>query len=253
MPPSSCGEAFKNMESSFFLVGGVIFLAAFTQSLSGFGSALVAMALLPALIGLQVATPFVALFALTIDIVLLIRFRQSLNFGALWPVVFASLIATPMGVYYLSRIDENIALTLLGLILSGYALYAILDFKMPPLAHPMWAYLAGFLGGLLGGAYNTSGPPVILYADCRKWPPNVFKSNLQGYFIFSSFAVVISHYFGGNVTPNIWQIYLGTLPFMAMGILLGLYLSRLLNPVLFRRMVLILLVFMGFRLMFFNT
>ena len=248
MPPSSCGEAFKDMVPSFILIGGVIFLASFTQSLSGFGSALVAMALLPALIGLHVATPFVALFALTIDIILLVRFRQSLDLRAIRPVVIASLVGTPIGVYFFSRIDENIALTLLGLIITGYALYALLDFNMPSLTHPVWAYLAGLLGGLLGGAYNTSGPPVILYADCRKWPPNVFKSNLQGYFIVSSIAVVLSHYFGGNLTSNIWQIFIGTLPFMAAGIIIGLYFAKKLNPLLFRRLVLLLLIFMGFRL-----
>jgi uncharacterized membrane protein YfcA len=253
MPPSSCGEAFKDMEYSFFQVGGVIFLAAFTQSLSGFGSALVAMAILPALLGLQVATPFVALFALTIDIILLIRFRQSIDIRAIWPVVLAALIGTPMGVNFLSRIDENIALTLLGLVISGYALYALLDFKLPALTHSIWAWLAGFFGGLLGGAYNTSGPPVILYADCRRWPPDVFKGNLQGYFLISSVAVLISHYFSGNLTAEIWLIFLGTLPFVFLGVILGLFLARILNPVLFRKVVLFLLIFMGLRLMLYKA
>ena len=38
-----------------------IFLAVFTQSLAGFGSALIAMALLPGIVGIQIATPLVAL------------------------------------------------------------------------------------------------------------------------------------------------------------------------------------------------
>jgi len=50
----------------------IIFLAVFTQSLSGFGSALVAMALLPALIGIHQAAPLVALVMATIEIFLLI-------------------------------------------------------------------------------------------------------------------------------------------------------------------------------------
>ena len=89
---------------------------------------------------------------------------------------------------------------------------------MPRLENPHWAYLAGLFGGMLGGAYNTSGPPVIMYADCRRWPPDVFKGNLQGYFIIVSLAVVVSHALSGNFTFQVWQIFLSTLPFTVLGI-----------------------------------
>ena len=152
------------------LVGLVVFLAVFTQSLSGFGSALIAMALLPPIIGIRVATPLVAVVVLALEIVLIIRFRQALDVKAIWRVVLAALIGTPFGVYFLTKVDEKISLTVLGVIITGYAIYALLGLKMPRLENSFWAYLAGLFGGLLGGAYNTSGPPVILYADCRRWP-----------------------------------------------------------------------------------
>ncbi len=238
------------MESHLFLIGGVVFLATLTQSLSGFGSALVAMSLLPIFLGLKFTTPFVALLSLTIEIVLVIRYRQSMNVHSFWPVVLAALIGTPLGMYFLSHVEEKIALSILGIVISGYAIYALLGFKMPPLEHPVWAYLAGFLGGLLGGAYNTSGPPVILYADCRRWARDVFKGNLQGYFFVSSVAVVISHYLSGNLSMDIWNIFIRVLPFLVIGILLGWFLDRLIRPELFRKLVLVLLVVMGLRLLF---
>jgi uncharacterized membrane protein YfcA len=110
--------------------------------------------------------------------------------------------------------------------------------------------LAGLVGGLLGGAYNTSGPPVIVYADCRRWPPEVFKSNLQGYFVISSLGFVVMHVLGGNITPPVLKAFWWTLPFIAVGLVAGLSLDRWLNPALFRRVVLVLLVVMGVRLMF---
>ena len=54
----------------------VIFMSTFVQSVSGFGLALVSMAFLPALIGIHAATPLVALYAILIEVVLLIRFHQ---------------------------------------------------------------------------------------------------------------------------------------------------------------------------------
>jgi uncharacterized protein len=238
------------MDTTTILVGSVIFLAAFTQSLSGFGLALVSMALLPSLIGLRLATPLVALVAIVIESVLLIRYREALDVSAIWRVVLASLIGTPLGVIFLSRVNESLALGILGIVIAGYATYALLGLNLPRLEGSLWAYSAGLVGGLLGGAYNTSGPPVIVYADCRRWPPDIFKSNLQGYFIISSLAVLATHALNGNITPPVWKAFWWTLPFIGVGLLAGLSLDRWLNPILFRRVVLILLVVMGMRLMF---
>ena len=95
---------------TIFWVGLVVFLAVFTQSLSGFGSALVAMALLPAIVGIRVATPLVALVALALELVLIVRYHQSLEIRSIWRVVLATLIGTPLGVYFLSNVDERISL-----------------------------------------------------------------------------------------------------------------------------------------------
>ena len=236
------------MDLTTFLVGLTVFLAVFTQCLSGFGVALVAMALLPSMIGIHVATPLVAVIALVLEIILVYRYRQSLEVHAIWRIVLAALLGTPLGVYLLSNVNENISLTVLGIVITSYAVYALLGLKMPRLDGSAWAYLAGWFGGLLGGAYNTSGPPVILYADGRRWPPDVFKSNLQGYFLISSVAVVASHILNGNLTPQVWNIFWWTIPFILVGLVAGLGLGRWLNPVIFRRLVLVLLIVMGIRL-----
>jgi uncharacterized membrane protein YfcA len=238
------------MDMTILLVGLVVFLAVFTQSLSGFGVALVAMALLPSLVGIQFATPLVAIVGLVLEAVLVIYYRQSLDIRAVWKIALAAVVGTPLGVLFLARVNERISLTVLGVVIAVYALYALLELKLPRLGKRGWAYLAGLLGGMLGGAYNTSGPPVIVYADCRRWPPDVFKGNLQGYFIIVSSAIAVSHALNGNFTPQIWNMVLWALPFLAIGIIAGLSLDRWLNPLTFRRVVLVLLVLMGIRLMF---
>ena len=238
------------MDTTTLIVGLIVFLAAFTQSLSGFGSALIAMALLPAVIGIRLATPFVAVVVVALEVVLIIRYRQALDVKAIWRVVLTALIGTPLGMYFLSTVNEKISLTILGVVIAGYAIYALLGLKMPRLENPFWAYLAGLFGGLLGGAYNTSGPPVILYADCRRWQPDVFKSNLQGYFVVSSLAVLSSHAMNGNLTTQVWNLFWWTIPFVLAGLVAGLSLDRWLSPVTFRHVVLALLVVMGVRLMF---
>lgn len=238
------------MQADTWWIGLIIFLAAFTESLSGFGVSLVAMALLPLLISLRLATPLVAVVSILVDFSVFLRYRQSLDLRAIWRVALATLFGIPLGLYVLSNLDERVTLTLLGIALTVYALYALQGKQLPQLTHPLWAYLAGFLGGVLGGAYNTFGPPVILYADSRAWPPKVFKSNLSGYFVLSSVVVLVSHAIGGSLTPQVMGMFWSSLPFMAVGLLVGFSLDRWLNPQVFRQIVLVLLVLMGLRLCF---
>ena len=237
------------MDSSSLFIILVVFLGCFTQSLTGFGVALVTMALLPSMIGLQVATPLVALVGIVLEVLILVRYRESLQFKSILGLVISALIAIPIGVIHLHRLDENIALFILGLIIMIYALYALIGFRLPVLDHPLWPWMFGFVGGLLGGAYNTSGPPAVVYGNCRKWSPGEFKSNLAGYFLVGSVMVVSTHWVSGNFTSAVWHKFWITLPALLLGFVLGQSVDKWLNPNLFRRIVLIMLVILGLRLM----
>jgi uncharacterized membrane protein YfcA len=232
------------------LLIAIIFVAAFTQSLVGFGSALVSMAALTPLLGIQTAAPLVAFMTLVLETGLLAYYRQAVKIKNIWRVALASVAGIPLGVLYLKKVDEQLTMTLLGLVIAGYALYALLRFRLPPLERPGWGYLFGFAAGMLGGAYNTSGPPVIIYGDCRAWEPAEFKGNLQGFFLLNSFLVAISHLAGGNLTPLVWRDFLVTLPAVGLGVLAGLALERFIHPPLFRTLVLLMLIILGVRLIF---
>ncbi|MBT3322122.1 MAG: sulfite exporter TauE/SafE family protein [Anaerolineae bacterium] len=232
------------------LIGGILFLAAFTQGLSGFGVALVAMVLLPNIIGIKESIAVVALVAFVVDLGVLLRYRDSLQFKKVLPLILASFVGVPLGIFLLRRADERLALAILGLILAGYALYALSGLKLPELKEKSWAYAAGFFGGLLGGAYNTPGPPIIIYASCKKWEPDVFKGNLQTFFLQNSIIVIIGHWASGNFTADIWSLFWRSFPFLLTGLLTGLAMDRWINPAVFRKIVLVLLVVMGLRLVF---
>lgn len=229
-----------------------VFLGAFTQSLTGFGVALVTMALLPSLLGLKIATPLVALSGLVLESLLLFRYRKSFQVKSVWRLMLASLAAIPFGVYVLRQLDEQIALFVLGFVIAGYAIYALIGFRLPELRHPLWAWLTGLFSGMLSGAYNTGGPPAVIYGNCRRWSPQEFKSNLSGFFIMNSATVVSTHFLSGNVTGDVLGLFWWCLPAVAVGFWAGQSLDRWLNPESFRKLVLVLLVVLGIRLMFYS-
>ena len=231
-----------------FLFLATVFLAVFTQSLSGFGSALVAMAILPAILGVQTATPLVALMSLTLEVVILYQYRREIQIRKVLPLIAGAIVGIPTGVFFLKHVNENYVLIILGIVIAGYAAYALINIKLPSLQNPLWAYFFGFVSGILGGAYNTSGPPVIIYGDCKRWPPGEFKGNLQGFFLISTLIVVLTHGISGNFTSAVLHLYVLSLPAIAVGLIFGFLASRKLPAKTFRKVILWLLVLMGIRM-----
>lgn len=227
-------------------------LAAFTQSISGFGLASVSMPiLLFSGFRIQTASPYVALMSILPELILLTYYRKALNPGAVVRLIAASLVGIVIGVISLDYLNETLALLLLGAVLVIYSMYALLQLRLPTLEHPLWAYLTGAIAGFLGGAFNTTGPPVIIYGHSRGWTPPEFKSNLQGFFVVNTIVIAVVHALRHNLTPEIWQYYLWAgLPAIAIGLVSGIALDKYIHPQLFRKIVLIALALSGFSLIF---
>ena len=223
----------------------IVFIAIFTQTLTGFGLALISMPLLVHVVGIQTAAPLVAIISGVAEAILLLLYRADLNLRAVTRLTAASILGIPLGVFLLRRVNEGVVTAVLGILVLGFALYAIFGATLPALNNSAWAYGFGFFAGILGGAYNTSGPPVIIYANCRRWPPAEFKSNLQGFFLVNSGFVLISHALGGSFTPVVWRQALIALPAILLAVLFGSRFDRILSPDRFRRIVLFALLGLG--------
>ncbi|MBE2224895.1 MAG: sulfite exporter TauE/SafE family protein, partial [Anaerolineae bacterium] len=221
------------------------FTAIFTQTVTGFGLALVSMPLLILILPIQVASPLVALVGGLAETLLLLKYREAFNFRAVSVLIAASLIGIPVGVYLLGWVDAGVVTAVLGLIVIAYALYALIGFNPPQLVSRGWAVLFGFIGGILGGAYNTSGPPIIIYGSCRRWPPAEFKSNLQGFFLVTSITVIFTHFLSGNFTPVVWYNFFIAIPAILLALFIGFRLDKYIDPLRFRKIVLVTLLVLG--------
>jgi len=235
--------------NDYLVVGGIVFLAALTQSITGFGFAIVSMSFLPQVLGLQTAVPLVTLVSIVANIIIWYSYRRDCNFEAVKQLVIASLVATPIGVLLLDYIPEAIALKGLGILIFSYVLYDWFDLKLTSFKSSIWAYLFGAMSGILNGAYTVGGPPVIIYANCRHWQPREFKGNLTAVFFFSCLLAAITHTLQGNITLWVGQLAIYSFPGFALGLWLGIVLSNKINPLVFRRITLILLVIAGLRLL----
>lgn len=87
-----------------------------------------------------------------------------------------------------------------------------------------------------------------MYGHARRWEPEQFKGNLQGFFFINNIFVITGHAINGNFTPEVWHNYLLALPALAVGIWGGLALGRKIDSNRFRQVVLGMLFILGVRL-----
>src|SRR5512143_1926989 len=147
----------------------VVFFAIFVQAISGSGLALISMPLLTPLIGPLNAAALVALISQATQLFMLTRYHRDVRYRVLWRLILGSLVGIPLGVFILANLDSRIILVILGLILISYSGYSLLVTALPEIKNQRLGYLFGFISGVLGGAYNTGGPPYVIYGVSQRW------------------------------------------------------------------------------------
>lgn len=222
------------------------FLSALQQTVSGFGFALFLMPIATIIFGLRTAASLVALVAVTLYAINLLRYRNAVNFGQVLRLGIAAAIGAPIGVWVLVNVDELIVKWLLGLLLMSYAVYSLAKPLALRLESDRWGYLAGLIGGCLGGAYNVPGPPIVIYASLRGWDKDEFRAVLQAIFLISGTITAASHLVAGHVTPDVLRLYATALPALALAVALAAWLDRHVDRPRFRILVSLMVLVMGF-------
>ena len=247
----------------------IVLCTTLLQTISGFGFALLAMPLVTlafslagaGALGIRTAAPLVALTGFTLYAVNLLRYRQALQWRSVTRLALAAAAGIPLGIWMVAAFDETVVKLILAVVLILYGLDSLrqpaptaparpaADAGRPLTLSGAGVYLAGFLAGLLGGAYNTPGPPVIIYGAMQGWPRNEFRSILQALFLFSSALVIVSHLAAGHLTAAVWTHYLVALPALLLGVGLGAQADRQLDHDRFRTIVNLMILLTGLMLL----
>lgn len=234
------------IDATAIAVISIIFVSSLVRAVFGFGNALIAMPLLAMTsLGMKTASPLVALIATFLAVVILMKDWRSIDLRSTWRLIAATIPGVPIGLLLLKGPYENAGKIILALVIIGFSLYCLLRPRLFALRHEWTAYPFGFLSGILGGAYNTDGPPVVIYGTLRRWPPDRFRANLQGYLFPTSVIIIAGHGLGGLWTPAVGWYLLISLPAILLAIWIGTRLNHMIPQGYFDRYVHILLILIG--------
>jgi uncharacterized membrane protein YfcA len=230
---------------TYLWISIIVFFAAFTQGLSGFGSVLLALPLLAIFLEIKTVIPLAALYGVSITILLLLQLRRHLEWRKILPLVVGAALGIPVGVFLLKRLNRDVILWVLGVFLVAYSLYGLFSKAWRGNMRESWGYLFGFFGGCFGGAFAASGPAVIVYTSLQGWNKDTIKVTLQGFFVFSGLMVVSGHAISGVTTWAVVRLYLGSLPALILGTYVGSYCYGMIGEQGYRKVMFILLAFLG--------
>jgi len=240
------------------LIPIIIFIGSLIYATFGFGDALFAMPFLTTLIGIKTATPLMTLNGTTLALILFIKHRKEIDWKSAKRLVFASFLGIPIGIYFLKNGNEQVAKIILGLIIICVSVYNLFLKKETIKLHHNWSYLFGFVAGILGGAFNTGGPPVAIFGTLSGWSQMQFVSTLQGYFLPSDLFILACQLYSGLQTKLVLHYYLISLPFLLFALFIGSKIRKKIpqgkfNTYIFLLLLIVGIIFISKSVLFFYT
>jgi uncharacterized membrane protein YfcA len=225
---------------------GFAFLAAGTQSLTGFGFALVMVPLLSLIWDVKLAVVTSALLSTVAILPLTVEVRRSIRPWKVVPLVLGSLLGIPVGIVILDRIHPEALKIMVAAVVIAASLVVYfaprIRLERGGVGSPL---LAGALSGMLRASTSMGGPPAVLYMLSRERQIEEFRSTLLAFFLPSSLLTVIGLTIAGRMTPEVLGTSAVALPALALGLLAGAWLRSRVQQEMFRTVVLAVLVFTG--------
>ncbi|MGJ7033727.1 hypothetical protein GGU45_004245 [Niabella hirudinis] len=217
------------------------------RSTLGFGESLVAVPLFLLFLPATTAVPLSVMLSIIIALIIVIQDHRKIHFYSARWLIFYAIPGIPLGLLILVYGNEHLVKTVLGLLITGYALYTLTvkNTKCLNADSQLWLFICGFLSGVFGGAYGLNGPPLVVYGNLRKWPAVQFRATLQAYFLPVSLLGFTGYAAKGLVTAELNYYFLAALTTSVPAIFLGRWLNGKLNNRSFLRYVLYGLMIIG--------
>jgi uncharacterized membrane protein YfcA len=210
-------------------------LSGLARGFSGFGAALVFVPLASTAVPPTVAVPLLLVMDALLAWGFIPKAVRLANHRDVGLMTLGALAGIPAGVYLLSSLDPltirwsivAIVVLLLALLTSRWR------YDGEP-ASPL-TVLVGAVSGVLAGAAQIGGPPVVAYWLGGRSSASVVRANIILFFAISTVLSAISYIWGGLITVHVLMLAVLLALFYGAGLWLGSRMFGLANERTFRR------------------
>lgn len=167
-----------------------------------------------------------------------------------WPLILTFVVGTWAGAQVMARADTSVLLGLLGAVVI---VFSITSYARPhlqiPRRHELWCgSVAGAAGGIMNGLTTVNGPPLVMYLVALGLKKDEFVGAYGLIAVCGSIPLAVSYAAVGvlGLHEAMWST-LALIPVFG-GVALGQILRRHIDPMLFRRVLLAVLLILGLNL-----
>jgi uncharacterized membrane protein YfcA len=224
----------------------------FIEGITGFGSTVLALPFAITLLGVASAVPLLSLHAWFLAAFVVITDFRRIVWRQYLIVMAFVLAGLPIGIWSFTVLPEAALKSLLAVFLIGVSLEGLSRFmrhREPetgiPKAGQVLLYILLFLGGIIHGAFSSGGPLIILYVSKTIRDKGNFRATMCAFWFSLNLILLIRNIASGVFSPALMAILIPSLPFLALGTLLGNWAHRVIPGKWFTRMVYLVLLVSG--------
>jgi uncharacterized membrane protein YfcA len=231
----------RHSASALVLLVAAAFIASLARGFSGFGGALIFVPLASAAVGPQAAAPILLVIDGIAQLALLKNAWRQANRREVAIMAAGALIGIPLGVAILAHVDATtlrwaiavLIVAMLALLISGWRYHG-----RPSTSTTVGV---GFSAGILSGAVQAAGPPVVAYWLGGSNSALTVRANIILFFFCTSVVASVSYLVTGLLGPDVLLLSALTVPGYALGMFLGTRMFGLASDAMFRRVCFILI------------
>lgn len=223
-------------------------VAAFAQSLAGFGFGLLAVPMMQMALSPRdavVISTIIGAFSTTTQAVL---DRQYVERASVKRLTIASYIGMPFGLIVFILVSDSVLRITLGVVVILAAIVLSRGFVLKDGKHG-FDWLMGFLSGVLSTSTSTNGPPLVFVLQARGLSPESFRSTINTIFSFANIGALALFVASGKLNTHDALAAFLALPALFVSLKIGYSLRPRVSSEFFRKLVLIMLVLSGMSLL----
>ena len=229
-----------SMVLDLLAVAAIICIAAFLQSISGFGFSLLAMPLLSVFVDIHDAVVIATLCGIFTNAVHLKKDHHLVERSVARRISLSALIGMPLGVVVLSLFSATQMRVIIGAVTVVLVFLMMRHFVLK-VENTKVDIALGALSGVLATSVSTNGPPLVFLLQSKQLDPWCLRATLAYVFTVSGCASFVVLMMAGKGSVDAFQSALLSLPAMYLGTVIGRRTRNYVTQEVFTRLMYVLL------------
>ena len=215
-------EGFFNfIPDNFFLIVVVVVFSGLLRGFIGFGSGLLMVPILSYFYSPIFAMVFNIVIEIPATIYLTFVGAKKCNFKEISPMMFTMMLTIPFGIVFLVSIDEQVIKILMSILLIFFVILIAIGWRIKATITRYVLVLGGIISGLMQGATGMGGPPYVTVLLSKNDSDEVARANILVITSGLVISAIISLYYFGLFTKNIFLTGIVTAPIYVFSTYLG--------------------------------